>query len=122
MNEIHEAGAVVFDDAAVVRLSGDAGDPAFASVFVDKFRGLLPLRVHRIVSTLRAGDQDDALDAVLSLKVSSCLIGAGELCLLGRTIEAHLRRFDLGAARLAASALTAAAIRADEALDAFLAA
>jgi hypothetical protein len=120
MIEAHEAGAVVFDAAAVASLTGDVGDAAFASVFVGKFRGLLPRRVGRIVATLDEDDVDDAIDAVLSLKVSACLIGAGELCLIGRSIEAHLRHRDLGRARIAAVGLSEAADRADAALGASL--
>ncbi|WP_395659605.1 hypothetical protein [Nocardioides sp.] len=122
MSETHEPGAAVFDPNAVVSLTGDAGDAAFASVFVDKFRALLPHRVRRIATTLGEGDVDEALDAVLSLRVSACLIGAGELCLLGRTLEAHLRRLDLPRARIAAVSLGSAADRADAALGDFLAA
>ena len=122
MVETHVSGAPVFDPGAVTALTGDAGDPAFANVFVGKFRSLLPQRVKRIAMTLCSDDLDEALDAVLSLKVSSCLIGAGELCLIGRTLEAHLRHLDLAKARLVAVDLTAAADRADAALGEYLAA
>ena len=95
MTEKHEPGTVVFDPSAVAALTGDVGDDAFAPVFVGKFRALLPERVRRIAITLGSDDVDDALDAVLSLKVSACAVGAGELCRIGRTLEAHLRHLDL---------------------------
>ncbi len=122
MTEKHEPGTVVFDPSAVAALTGDVGDDAFAPVFVGKFRALLPERVRRIAITLGSDDVDDALDAVLSLKVSACAVGAGELCRIGRTLEAHLRHLDLAQARLVAVDLTAAADRADAALGAYLAA
>lgn len=122
MTEKHEPGTVVFDLSAVAALTGDVGDDAFAPVFVGKFRALLPERVRRIAITLGSDDVDDALDAVLSLKVSACAVGAGELCRIGRTLEAHLRHLDLAQARLVAVDLTAAADRADAALGAYLAA
>ena len=122
MTEKHEPGTVVFDPSAVAALTGDVGDDAFAPVFVGKFRALLPERVRRIAITLGSDDVDDALDAVLSLKVSACAVGAGELCRIGRTLEAHLRHLDLARARLVAVDLTAAADRADAALGAYLAA
>ncbi|MCB0894043.1 MAG: hypothetical protein H6529_15950 [Nocardioides sp.] len=112
----------MFDPSAVAALTGDVGDDAFAPVFVGKFRALLPERVRRIAITLGSDDVDDALDAVLSLKVSACAVGAGELCRIGRTLEAHLRHLDLAQARLVAVDLTAAADRADAALGAYLAA
>ncbi|WP_395695103.1 Hpt domain-containing protein [Nocardioides sp.] len=119
MNEKHQAGAAVFDPCVVADLTDD---DMFAHVFVDKFRTLLPQRVRRIATTLGEGDVDEALDAVRSLKVSACTVGAGELCLLGRTLEAHLRRTDLAHARIAVTGLADAAHRADEALGAYLAA
>lgn len=122
MTEKHEPGTVVFDPSAVAALTGDVGDDAFAPVFVGKFRALLPERVRRIAITLGTDDVEDALDAVLSLKVSACAVGAGELCRIGRTLEAHLRHLDLAQARLVAVDLTAAADRADAALGAYLAA
>jgi len=122
MTERHEVGAAVFDPSAVEALVADVGDGCFAPVFVGKFRSLLPERVRRIAITLGTDDVEDALDAVLSLKVSACTVGAGELCLIGRTLEAHLRHCDLARARLVAADLPAAAHRADAALGAYLAA
>lgn len=116
------AAAVVFDPRAVASLTGDAADPDFAVVFVSAYRRLLPARIERILATLRTGDLDDVLDAVLSLKVSSCTLGAGELQQLGADLEGRVRLGDLPGALAAAQALPAAAERADAALGSFLAA
>ena len=122
MNHQHRPDGTVFDPHAVESLTGDAHDAEFALVFVDKFRTLLPQRVRRLAISLGAGEVDDALDAVRSLRASACLVGAAELCQIGHTIEVHLRRTDLLRARLALAGLAAAADRADAALGAYLAA
>jgi HPt (histidine-containing phosphotransfer) domain-containing protein len=113
---------VVFDADAVARLAGGVDDAAFAAVFVATYRRLLPGRVGRIATALAEADLDTAIDATLSLKVSSATLGAEELCRLALALEARLRRADLAGANVAAAGLPAAAERADRALGAYLAA
>jgi HPt (histidine-containing phosphotransfer) domain-containing protein len=112
--------AVVFDPTAVASLTGHTDDPAFARVFVARYRTLLPTRLGRIAESLRDRDLDGALDAALSLKVSSSTLGADELAGLGASLEGHLRRLDLRAAGDVARQLPAAAARADAQLAAYL--
>jgi hypothetical protein len=119
MTGVAEAPAI-FDPRAVSSLTGDAHDREFAVVFVTRFRRLLPERVHRISASLADPESGDAMEAVLSLKVASCTLGAGELCEIGRRIESHLRRQDVAAAAAAAAELPAAATRAHHALTAYL--
>jgi HPt (histidine-containing phosphotransfer) domain-containing protein len=113
---------VVFDPTAVASLTGHPDDPTFARVFVARYRTLLPTRLGRIARSLREHDLDEALDATLSLKVSSSTLGAGELEGLGARLEGHLRRLDLAAAGHVARQLPAAAARVDVQLAAYLAA
>jgi HPt (histidine-containing phosphotransfer) domain-containing protein len=109
-----------FDADCVSSLTGDADDLEFAHVFVTRFRRLLPRRLRRIEAALAGQDLEQAMDAVLSLKVSSCTVGAEELCTLGGRIEDHLRRADLAGAVQASEGLAGAADRTDEALAAYL--
>jgi len=111
----------VFDAAAVSSMTGDPGDAEFGVEFVSRYRRLLPTRLTRIAACLVAGDPDDALDAVLSLKVASATVGARELAELASRLAVLLRRGDLGQAVLAESTLGDAAVRADGALAVFLA-
>lgn len=113
--------ATVFDATAVADLTGDPRDAAFACVFVTRFRGLLPERVRRIDAALSGGDRDEQLDAVLSLKVASATVGAGELCGLAAQIEQHVRRDELVLAAAVSALLPDAAARADDAFAAYLA-
>jgi HPt (histidine-containing phosphotransfer) domain-containing protein len=111
----------VFDAGAVRRLAGDVEDAAFATAFVATYRRLLPERVRRIAAALEDGDPEAAMDATLSLKVSSATVGAEELFGLARIVEAQLRRSGTAAATSKAAELPAAAARAHQALGAYLA-
>ena len=109
-------------DADVVRnLTGHADDVAVGLVFAGRFRALLPRRLERIAQALEAGDLDSALDAVLSLEVSSATLGARQMSGLAVAVERRLRVDDLVGGRRAAAELGGAAARLDAALDRFLA-
>jgi HPt (histidine-containing phosphotransfer) domain-containing protein len=110
----------IFDASAVEDLTGDDHDSELATVFVTRYRRMLPGRVRRIAAALGAGDPSDAMDAALSLKVSSSTLGAHEVFELGGRIESHLRRLDLPGAVAAADELPDAAARLDRALGSYL--
>jgi HPt (histidine-containing phosphotransfer) domain-containing protein len=107
---------LVFDPAALVSLTGHPDDDELALVVAGRYLRLLPERIRRVRAALRAHDPDTAMDAVLSLRVSSTTVGAGELAALGALIERHLRLVDLPAAYAAAQALGPAAERLEHAL------
>jgi HPt (histidine-containing phosphotransfer) domain-containing protein len=111
-----------FDAEVLVKMAQDVNDQAFASVFAVRYREMLAPRVQRINRALLADDVDDALDAALSLKVSSSTVGTRELADLALVIEHNVRRLDVLGARSAADRLAVAAARADEALTAYLSA
>jgi HPt (histidine-containing phosphotransfer) domain-containing protein len=110
----------VFDPAAVSSLTGHPDDGAFAFVLLTRYRRLMPERVRRIAAALAAGEADDAMDAVLSLKVASSTVGAHELAGIAARLERLLRRGDAAQAVLVETTLTGAVERADHALGAFL--
>lgn len=116
------SGFPAFDEAVVVRLAREVDDQDFATVFVSQYRRLLIGRVTRIDSALLAEDVDTALDATLSLKVSSATVGTCELADLARSIEGNVRSRDVAGARAVAARLPRAAARADLALAAYLSA
>lgn len=111
----------VFDPAALVSLTGHASDEEFALVLAGRYLRLLPERVRRVLTALHAQDHDEAMDAVLSLKVSSNTLGAREIATIGATIERHLRRVDLPGAHTAAGDLAPAAERLEREIAAYLA-
>jgi HPt (histidine-containing phosphotransfer) domain-containing protein len=113
-------GDPALDRSTLRGLSRALDDDGFTRKFAGRYRELLPGRVTRIAASLRGHDVDLILDRVLSLKVSSATVGAQELAELAGLIEREVRLFDLPAARTAADALPAAALRADAALAAYL--
>jgi hypothetical protein len=110
----------VFDPGALAKLAHDMKDLAFARAFAEKYRGLLDHRVSRITAALGKPDFVEAMDATLSLKVSSTTVGTYELAEIAQQIELDVRRQDAPAARMRASSLADAAGRAHRALDAYL--
>jgi HPt (histidine-containing phosphotransfer) domain-containing protein len=111
---------VVLDDAVVRNLTGHADDHELGMSFATRFRELLPHRLWRIAQALEAGDQDRALDAVLSLKVSAASLGARQISGLAAGVERWLRVGDLEAGTRAARELGGAATRLDAALQRML--
>lgn len=69
----------VLDDAALHRLGEQLGDSDILCGFLRRYLALLDARIARLERALRAEDQDDWMDAVLSLKTSSSLVGAQAL-------------------------------------------
>jgi signal peptidase I len=112
------------DDAALGRLADDLDDPAYPATFAARYQELLPQRLDRISTALGSeqgsADLDSALDAALSLKVSSTTVGARELEQLATVIELSVRRRDIAGARSLACGLTHAGRRADRALATYL--
>ncbi len=111
----------VFDPSTLHRLVDDADGRCFLLDLARTYQRMLTPRVDRLVAGVRHADTDDAMDAALSLKVSSTMTGASELAELASFIEADLRRHDLPAARARAFQLTAAALRAHDAIEEYLA-
>lgn len=112
--------APVLDDQALVWLADSVDDAHAAARFAARYVQLLPSRIARISDALHLGDVEAALDASLSLKVTSCTAGARELEGLAVVIEDDLRIPAIPAARLHAGALPAAADRACAALERYL--
>ncbi len=111
-----------FDPTRLHELVDGAEQRPFVLELVATYRRMLPTRVDRVVDALHATDLDDALDAVLSLKVSSTMTGACELAELSARLHADLRSGDLPSARARAALLPDTAHRTEVAIDAYLAA
>lgn len=75
---------------AMTVLAAEVGRPA-AEAFLATYMNMLPTRLHRIVEALDAEELDEAIDAVLSLKVTSAMAGAEDLerecALLARSLK-----------------------------------
>lgn len=67
-------------------------DEGIWKVFVQNFIALLPERLERIRQALTTGDTRGSMDAVLSLKTSSQMVGAEQLACLAMALEQDLRQ------------------------------
>jgi HPt (histidine-containing phosphotransfer) domain-containing protein len=87
-----EGYAPLLDPAVLERLREELDDDdGVWKVFVQNFIGYLPERTERLRQTLTTGDYKGAMDAVLSLKTSSQMVGASRLADMALDLERALR-------------------------------
>ncbi|MFC9352852.1 Hpt domain-containing protein [Arthrobacter sp. NPDC057013] len=79
-----------YDPLALMSLAHEAGE-AVARRFLDHYLELLPHRHARTLQTLTCGDAEEAMDAVLSLKVASAIVGAAQLSAFGQNLQDQLK-------------------------------
>ncbi|MGM0929972.1 MAG: Hpt domain-containing protein [Actinomycetota bacterium] len=82
-------------DAAVVEDLGEGlADHGIARGLVQDFSEAWPERFSCLETALESQDRTDSLDAVLSLKTASLMVGASQLAWLSGQVEAHVRAAD----------------------------
>lgn len=82
----------LLDPAVLDRLREGLEDDADVwHVFIHNFITLLPARIQKLRLALTTGDLSGALDAVLSLKTSSQMVGAERLAELAAGLERSIR-------------------------------
>jgi HPt (histidine-containing phosphotransfer) domain-containing protein len=83
----------LLDKAVLERLRSDLNDDAddVWRVFVLDFIANLPIRIQRVRLAFTTGDVPGALDAILSLKTSSQMVGAQRLAACALEVERKLR-------------------------------
>lgn len=84
--------ASLLNPAVLERLREELeGDEGVWRIFVQNFIDHLPERIERLRQTLTTGDLRGAMDAVLSLKTSSQMVGAERLADMSMDLEWALR-------------------------------
>ncbi|MEJ1115983.1 Hpt domain-containing protein [Paenarthrobacter sp. CCNWLY172] len=92
MSEYDECTDSLVDRTVLTELQAElGGDHAIISAFVRNYVALLPWRVSRLHRALENLDMEDAMDAVLSLKTSSHMVGAICINRLATELEISLR-------------------------------
>jgi HPt (histidine-containing phosphotransfer) domain-containing protein len=87
-----DAGRPLVDPSVLDRLRGElAEDEGYCTVFVGNFIDYLPVRIGKLRLALTTGDLPGAVDAVLSLKTSSQMVGAERLAGLAIALERSIR-------------------------------
>jgi hypothetical protein len=94
-----------FDPQVIYALAIEVGAEDLAFGFLTDYFDLLPRRRDRIINALRDTDPEAAMDAILSLKIASAMVGALDAedgCLI---LQSLVSRGDLASAGAEASAL-----------------
>src|SRR5919112_283857 len=87
-----DAGSPLVDQRVLDRLREDLEeDEGYCKVFVGNFIDYLPDRIGRLWRALTTGDLDGGVDAVLSLKTPSQMVGAERLAGLAMALEGEIR-------------------------------
>jgi hypothetical protein len=96
----------LIDPRAIIDLAGQLDSPAAALRFLGDYLGMLEGRLRRILIGLNEEDADVAMDAVLSLKISSAMNAAVQAESSCRSLEALVRGGCFELARAEAVTLT----------------
>ncbi|MFE5837444.1 Hpt domain-containing protein [Arthrobacter sp. NPDC056493] len=75
---VFDPSVPAYDAVVLMELAHEAGETA-AKRFLDEYWELLPRRQDRILSHLANGDMEAAEDAIISLKITSAMVGAVRL-------------------------------------------
>lgn len=106
--------APLVDPAALQDLGAQLDNPAVAKGFARDYTRMWDQRYRTLASALERGDLAGSMDAVLSLKTSSAMVGGLRLAQLAGELENALRAGDIGRAL---SLLRDVAARGGETVD-----
>ncbi|MFP5367632.1 MAG: Hpt domain-containing protein [Actinomycetes bacterium] len=87
------------DPDVLAELGDKLGSPAMAARFASDYLGLWDSRLHRLLAGFARGDIPAALDAVISIRVSSAMVGGHRLAWLAGQLEEAVSSGDLAAGR-----------------------
>ncbi|MDI3211493.1 Hpt domain-containing protein [Arthrobacter sp. AL12] len=87
------------DPSALQELGTQLDSPAVAKGFARDYSNMWDRRYQSLASSIDSGDEAAALDAVLSLKTSSAMVGGVRLAELARELEDAIRVSDADLAR-----------------------
>lgn len=91
--------APIVDPSALHELGSQLGSPAVAKGFARDYTNMWGQRYQSLAASLDSGDEAAALDAVLSLKTSSAMVGGVRLAGLAGELEDAIRIRDADRAR-----------------------
>lgn len=98
-NDAADGGVPLVDPEVLRDLADKLESPAIASRFAADYVDLWGLRLSRLAAALARNDFPAAVDAVISLRVASVMVGAGRLAGLAQQVENAVNRGDFTAGR-----------------------
>jgi HPt (histidine-containing phosphotransfer) domain-containing protein len=97
MDSPEAAGLLPLVDAAVLEeLEDELAGSGLAQRFARDYAAMWDQRRSRLAAAVNSQDSDSALDAAISLKISSAMVGGLRLAKLAELLEALIRRGDFG--------------------------
>ena len=96
---VPDAAPPLVDPSALQELGSQLDSPAVAQGFARDYTNRWDRRYQSLARSLDSGDEAAALDAVLSLKTSSAMVGGVRLAELARELEDAIRVRDASLAR-----------------------
>ena len=95
------AGLLPLVDGAVLQeLEEDLAGTGIAQRFARDYTAMWDQRYSRLAAAVHRQDSDSALDAAISLKISSAMVGGLRLSRLAELLEALIRRGDFGQGKM----------------------
>lgn len=95
LNDAQCAEHPILDLAEFQHLEDQVDNPLIARTFAGDFARLWRMRYEIIAGAVGRGDAPAALDAILSLRTSSTMVGGVRLAQLAAQLERHIRNGDL---------------------------
>lgn len=92
-------GLPLLDLTVLRQLEEELGDSGVARSFVEDYIGIWEHRIQYLMRSVADDDSDAAMDAVLSLKTSSTMVGGVRLAHLAGELEVALRDGNMGYAQ-----------------------
>ena len=99
MDAVPDAAAPLVDPSALRELGSELDNPAAAKGFARDYTNMWNRRYQSLATSLDSGDEAAAMDAVLSLKTSSTMVGGVRLAELASELEDAIRVHDADLAR-----------------------
>ena len=99
MDAVPGAAAPLVDPSALRELGSELDNPAAAKGFARDYTNMWNRRYQSLATSLDSGDEAAAMDAVLSLKTSSTMVGGVRLAELASELEDAIRVHDADLAR-----------------------
>lgn len=99
MNGALSGGNPLVDPAVLRDLADKLDSPDIASRFAADYVAMWELRRSRLMAALKRNDFPAAVDAVISLRVASVMVGGSRLAWLAQQVEDAVNRADFVAGR-----------------------
>ena len=89
----------LLDMSVLRRLEDELGDPGIARTFANEYINIWDKRIQYLRRSVEQNDPDAAMDAVLSVRNSSFMVGASRLAQLAAEFQRIIQDGDVGSAQ-----------------------